>query len=92
MRMIVVAILILFSFSSTSLPLAPSALADDACRCKGCGCKGGSGWRGPDGFCVASNKLTDICGSPPSAPCKLEAAPRVCFSRQSSLTSGSTAQ
>ena len=62
---------------------APStALADDACRCKGCGCKGGPGWRGPDGFCVSQSKLATVCGSPPGTPCKQEAAARVCFGKQ----------
>jgi hypothetical protein len=91
MRTFIAGILVLFSL--LSLSIAPAALADDACRCKGCGCKGGSGWRGPDGFCVASSKLADICGSPPAAPCKLEAAARVCFGRQSALTApaGTTA-
>jgi len=53
------------------------------CRCKGCGCKGGPGWRGPDGTCVSTAKLAEICGSPAGTPCKQEAAARVCFGKQS---------
>ena len=63
------AVLILFSFA-----LLTPAFADDACRCSGCGCKGGPGWRGTDGACVHAATLTQICGSPPGAPCKQEAA------------------
>jgi len=75
------AVLILFSFA-----LLTPAFADDACRCKGCGCKGGPGWRGTDGACVHAAPLTQICGSPPGAPCKQEAAGRVCFGNQSAST------
>jgi hypothetical protein len=81
MRALKPVVLILFSFA-----LLTPAFADDACRCSGCGCKGGPGWRGPDGACVHSAALTQICGSPPGAPCKHEAAGRVCFGRQSSAS------
>jgi hypothetical protein len=37
---------------------------------KGCGCKGGPGWRGPDGTCVSKSALAETCGSPAGAPCK----------------------
>jgi hypothetical protein len=47
--------------------LASGAYADDACRCKGCGCKGGPGWRGPDGTCVSKSALATTCGSPAGA-------------------------
>lgn len=60
-------------------PVAPvSTIAQEACTCKGCGCKGGPGWRGPNGYCVSAARLTKICGSPPGAPCKQEAAARAC--------------
>jgi hypothetical protein len=62
-----------------------AAFAQEACRCKGCGCKGGPGWRGPERTCVSQAKLPEICGSPPGAPCVQEAAARVCPARQSSL-------
>src|SRR5262249_55421915 len=55
------------------------AYADDACRCKGCGCKGGPGWRGPDRLCVSKASLAKVCGTPAGAPCKQESATRVCF-------------
>ena len=81
MRILIASVLILFSF----VCLAP-AFADDDCRCRGCGCKGGPGWRGPDGACVHKATLAQICGSPPGAPCKHEAAERSCFGKQSSWT------
>jgi hypothetical protein len=34
--------------------------------CHGCGCKGGPGYRGPNGRCVAWRELARICG--PSLP------------------------
>ena len=74
-------------FSALALVFLASiipASADD-CRCKGCGCKGGAGWRGPDGVCVQKAMLTQVCGNPAGAPCKQEAAARVCFGKQSSL-------
>jgi hypothetical protein len=71
-------------FLAFSIPPAPAALAQETCRCKGCGCKGGPGWRGPEGTCVSQAKLAEICGSPPGAPCTKEAATRVCPGPQSS--------
>jgi hypothetical protein len=65
-------VLILLAF------LAP-AVAEEACTCKGCGCKGGPGWRAPNGYCVSAAKLTKICGSPPGEPCKQENTERVCL-------------
>ena len=81
MRSLIAAVLILFS-----LIMVSTAFADDACRCKGCGCKGGAGWRGPDGTCVSKSALAQVCGTPAGAPCKQEAATRVCFGKQSALT------
>jgi len=80
---------------SRSVPvnlLASGAYADDACRCKGWGCKGGPGWRGPDGTCASKSALATTCGSPAGAPCKQESATRVCFGRQSALAAPKPAQ
>lgn len=86
MRIFVLMIFALLSVSLLSASNSSIAFAQDSCRCKGCGCKGGSGWRGPDGFCVPSAKLASICGTPAGTPCTHEAAPRVCFAKQSALT------
>ena len=82
----IVALLTLI-FLALSLPHAePAAFAQEACRCKGCGCcKGGPGWRGPDGTCVSQAKLAEICGTPPGTPCTQEAADRVCYGKQSAM-------
>lgn len=81
MRVLLPAVLLLFSLAF----VMPGFAAED-CRCRGCGCKGGPGWRGPDGACVHKAALADICGTPPGAPCKHEAASRVCFGKQSSAS------
>ena len=55
MRAAIIFVLGLFLLVSMSV-----AQADDACRCKGCGCKGGAGWRGPDGVCVSKASLAKV--------------------------------
>ena len=81
MRIVIALVLALISLSLLSPEPMSQAFAQDACRCKGCGCKGGSGWRGPDGFCISQGKLAEVCGTPAGAPSKQEAAPRVCFGK-----------
>jgi hypothetical protein len=76
---------LLLAFALVFLASIAPVSAED-CRCKGCGCKGGAGWRGPDGVCVQKAMLDQTCGNPAGAPCKQEAAARVCFGKQSSLT------
>lgn len=61
-----------FAFSllaATSLLIAASAAED---VCKGCGCKGGPGYRGPNGQCVGWAQLNKVCGTPPSTRCGAE--------------------
>lgn len=88
MRIVIALVLALISLSLLSPEPMSQAFAQDACRCKGCGCKGGSGWRGPDGTCVSKAKLALTCGTPPGTPCKEEAASRVCFGKVSALSQG----
>ena len=83
MRALVISAIILISFGFTGLAAPLTGLAQEVCRCKGCGCKGGPGWRGPDGTCVSTAKLAEICGTPAGTPCKQEAAARVCYGKQS---------
>jgi hypothetical protein len=40
--------------------------------CDGCGCRGGPGYRGPDGHCVGWAKLGKVCGNPPTTRCAYE--------------------
>lgn len=42
--------------------------------CKGCGCKGGPGYRGPDGKCVGFANIVQVCGPPPHDNCRRECA------------------
>jgi hypothetical protein len=46
------------------------AIAED--YCEGCGCKGGPGYRGPNGQCVAWKRLNKVCSSPPTTRCSAE--------------------
>lgn len=57
----------LFIFAVLGAFFASSALA-----CEGCGCRGGPGYRGPDGRCVGWARLNKICGNPPTR-CAYEA-------------------
>jgi len=43
--------------------------------CHGCGCKGGPGYRGPNGQCVGFKNLDKVCGVPPATHCTFENAP-----------------
>ena len=86
MRALITAVFVLISFLFLTLPAPSTAIAQEPCRCKGCGCKGGPGWCGPDGYCVSQAKLAEVCGSPAGTPCKQEAASRVCFGKQSAVT------
>lgn len=62
---------------SATFSLAPLAIAECPERpaCHGCGCKGGPGYRGPDGKCVGFKTLTRTCGDPPTTHCTFENAP-----------------
>lgn len=42
--------------------------------CRGCGCRGGPGWRGPNGRCVGYRALDRVCGVPPTTRCTYEGA------------------
>jgi hypothetical protein len=40
--------------------------------CSGCGCRGGPGYRGPNGRCVGWSDIGRTCGDPPSTRCTPE--------------------
>ena len=58
--------------------LAPLILAGmlsgltPAQACSGCGCRGGPGYRGPNGQCVGWADIGRTCGSPPTTRCAAE--------------------
>jgi hypothetical protein len=53
-----------------ALIFATNAVADNFCT--GCGCKGGPGYRGPNGKCVSWMSIGKVCGSPPTQRCTAE--------------------
>jgi hypothetical protein len=40
--------------------------------CDWCGCRGGPGYRAPNGHCVGWKQLAHVCGDPPSKNCTYE--------------------
>ena len=44
----------------------------EAHACSGCGCRGGPGYRGPNGRCVGWSDIGRTCGDPPSTQCTPE--------------------
>ena len=65
--------------------LAAGAACPERPSCTGCGCKGGPGYRGPDGRCVGFANLVKICGDPPSTRCVFENAPGTGANRECAL-------
>jgi hypothetical protein len=71
MRLVPVFLSVALAF--TSIVLLPHL----ARACSGCGCRGGPGYRGPDGRCVGFAALNHVCGTPPETRCTREAAAQV---------------
>jgi hypothetical protein len=56
-----------------AVAIAAMLVADvDAQVCSRCGCKGGPGYRDPDGNCVGWKALNRVCGTPPITKCTPE--------------------
>jgi hypothetical protein len=55
----------------------PEVTGKGACKvfCRGCGCKGGPGYRDQAGRCVGYADIIQKCGPPPHRLCKAECAP-----------------
>lgn len=62
-----------------------SAACPERPPCKGCGCKGGPGYRGPNGKCVGFRDLDRVCGVPPETRCVFENAPGTGANRECAL-------
>ncbi len=59
-----------FGFAILLVPAVPAGAAcPERPACRGCGCKGGPGYRAPDGRCVGFRSLDRICGVPPETHC-----------------------
>jgi hypothetical protein len=67
--------LLAFAGPLAAIPSPVYAACPDRATCHGCGCKGGPGYRGPDGKCVGFKNLTKVCGDPPESRCTFENAP-----------------
>ena len=75
------------------LPLpADAAGCPERPQCEGCGCKGGPGYRGPDGKCVGFRALDKTCGVPPTTRCVFENAPGTGENRDCALAPGNKLQ
>ncbi|MBB6306025.1 hypothetical protein D9R14_13005 [Xanthobacter tagetidis] len=69
-------VLLGLSLVAVAAAAAPVAAAcPDQPPCRGCGCKGGPGYRAPDGRCVGFKDLAKVCGEPPETRCVFENAP-----------------
>lgn len=57
--------------------LAKARRASGGCGvvCKGCGCRGGPGYRNAKGRCVSYKRLVKECGPPPYLKCDAECVP-----------------
>ena len=67
--------LIAVSLSFTPLPQANAAGCPQLPPCSGCGCRGGTGYRAPDGHCVGFRELSKVCGADPAKVCRFENEP-----------------
>ncbi len=54
-------------------------------QCRGCGCCGGPGYRGPDHQCVGFLELDRVCGAAPHLLCKFEDAPGTGLNQQCAI-------
>ncbi|WP_245263420.1 hypothetical protein [Azorhizobium doebereinerae] len=81
---------LLILLSAVLLPLLSSGAVEARCperpSCTGCGCKGGPGYRGPDGTCVGFKQLSQVCGDPPDRRCTFENAPGTGLNRDCATT------
>ncbi len=80
---------------AAALPLCFPGPALAACperpACRGCGCKGGPGYRGADGRCVSFKELDKVCGRPATSHCTFENAPGTGLNRDCARDDGAKA-
>lgn len=63
-------------FPVSSAVVSAHQLCPERPACKGCGCKGGPGYRSMvTGKCVGFKQLKKACGNPPTLRCVFENAP-----------------
>jgi hypothetical protein len=83
LRALFVVLAMLASFAVWPITVGHAACPDRP-ACKGCGCKGGPGYRAPDGHCVGFAELDKVCGNPPTR-CIFENAPGTGANRECAL-------
>ena len=84
-RPLVTFLLALALANVTMVPLAQAADCPKLPSCNGCGCRGGTGYRAPDGHCVGFRELRRICGAEPEKVCTFENAPNTGLNRECTL-------
>ena len=57
-------------------------------ECRGCGCAGGTGYRGSDGQCVRAADLRRVCGAEPTQLCRFENHPNAGQNRDAAVARG----
>jgi hypothetical protein len=85
-------VILLLTLACVQAATPAGAACPDRPRCTGCGCKGGPGYRGPDGKCVGFKALDKICGNPPEKRCTFENAPGTGMNRACALGSDKDAE
>jgi len=87
MRRIAGVVATLLFIASAAVSPVRAACTVDTSFCRGCGCKGGPGWRHiASGRCVGFRDLAAKCGEPPSVKlCVFENAPGTGANRECAL-------
>ncbi len=85
---------LLVALALVAAPVAPShARCPERPPCKGCGCKGGPGYRvDATGKCAGFKALKRQCGDPPTLRCTFENAPGTGLNRECALGAQSDGQ
>jgi hypothetical protein len=81
----IVAFLVFLAATGAGTVPVMAANCPDRPACSGCGCKGGPGYRGPDGKCVSFRNLARVCGHPATTRCVFENAPGTGANRECAL-------
>lgn len=85
-RVLLIGILVMAVSYGTAISVRAHQMCHlDSTKCRGCGCKGGPGYRGPNGRCVGFKNLKKICGDPPTTRCDFENTPGTGANRECAL-------
>ena len=73
----------LLGFAPGSAPFAKDC--PQLPTCHGCGCRGGPGYRAPDGHCVSYREIARVCGANPAERCTFENLPNTGLNRECAM-------